>query len=199
MSRHTFRRGNRSIRGPALGLAMVLVAAMGMHCDQNNRKRGRRVGCQGYVCVNADTTVGQPVGGLMPVTVTPQIVVSGGEVTAHRTTIWVDSDDDGNVDVDEDTNGNGVLDPGEDVDGDGKLDTAEPVVQESSTPPPTNPGPTGVPPGTPGIETPINVTAPGQDKTVVIKVRVDVDVMDPGDDTPHPGESVIGTATATQR
>lgn len=198
MSRPKFRRGARPIRGPAmLCVAAMLVATMGPSCGNNVTKRGRFIGSQGFVTVTADGTLGNPNGPTMPVTITPHIDVTG-EQGGHQVTIWIDADGDGNVDVDEDTNGNGILDPGEDVDGDGKLDTAEPVRQETSSPPPSTTGPV-VPPGTGGIDEPLDAPTVPKGKSVTIKIRVDVDVVEPGGDVPRPQGPIVGEIKITRQ
>lgn len=185
MSRFIWYGRRRPIRGPAMACTFVLFALVaGTGCSPPKVRYAHNViGCPGGVCVDiTDVTVGDPSGGMVPVNVGGVNVdpdnQSGATNVKHRTTIWVDTDGDGNVDVDEDANGDGVLDPGEDLDGDGKLDTAEEVVQETSTPPPTSAPPPNTGPTTPGIPGAIHAPQQPAGKTVTIRIKVDLEFVD---------------------
>lgn len=118
------------------------------------------------------------------VTITPS---AGETVGGSRVTIWVDVDGDGRIDVDEYTNGNGILDPGEvDKDGDGRADSAEPSAQQTTIPPPTNPGPDGAGPSNGTQPVPATIVAPVTGGKVTIRARSEIDVVGPGGGTPDP-------------
>lgn len=171
-------------------LLLCTMGGVGCSGGGSTKPTTYRVGCHQTRCVTVNgVSPGTPGPAGVPINIGATTTSGQGVVVGIRTTVWVDIDGDGVIDVDEDTNGNGVLDPGEDKDGDGKLDVKEDAAQgvtgTMSQPPITDSS--GIPPAKP---LPGTIDAPPLPPggTAPIKVKVQIELEPPGGGPIDPGE-----------
>ncbi len=153
-----------------LGMAcLMLVMCVGCKSGVSPKPIEQRIGCDEEVCINLTGEWGVPSGGTIPVDIDGIDATgsaSGTDVTGTRTTVWVDG------------NQNGQVDPG------------EPFIQGEtgngvSAPPPVGTG--GPPPPSP-IPGTIHVPHPGHPGTAKIRIKVQIEYEPPGGGNPKTGE-----------
>jgi len=180
---------NRRVGGTSSLIALVALVA-GIGCaDTHNYSKGAKTAYSGNGIkvkitptvhpVDTSTTPPSTTVGIDEVDIEGETGFTPGD---SRITVWVDEDNDGHFDgQNEDCcPANGVLDEGEDLDGDGRLDNGEDFIIKT-----TGASPPGTPlPGTAGSTStvPGNVTVdiPGGGKKVTIRVKIDVRVTESG-------------------